>query len=506
MSKGKPSYAQLLETNQLIQTCGDETYWLCLTRTVQGSKLFPVSPYILLSYLNAFYRYPELLRKIEARMTAEEIADRSRNMGVKLQTSALGWAMPCFYLLGREYLISMGMLRPQDALDVITVMDFWKRFQLSWHRNDGHLTNRDFGHRAQILPDRRLEVFSSDMFMCEPGDDLHDAAHRFLATVSQYGFLVSCESRISLTNSGPYRIDDRHEMIVRDFMDLAECSLPWLDGVAAKVPYNNLTVPMMARDCHFSLIDDWGSFESEPEFTADKLVGVGLYTSDPLSDGFIPVGMGSREELTETFRSLTEVFKEATNGLWMRMAGWTRDQFLDAGALVYFAVCKELAHVAGVFEVDDWLTIDPRAERFRPLLNDEYGNAALGALVGGITLPSQQMSPFTMMQHSNGPKRVFTPLPYAVLAGEDYVGSSGPIQYGGSHLDPKVDRYRTSRGVLGLEEYNRLAREHVPAQCEDRYRFLCETWVKYNYGTPLADELYEIERRGSRTLPGDQVR
>jgi hypothetical protein len=272
------------------------------------------------------------------------------------------------------------------------------------------------------------------------------------------------------------------------------------------VPYNNLTVPMMARDCHFSLIDDWGSFESEPEFTADKLVGVGLYASDPLSDGFIPVGMGSREELTATFRSLTEVFKEATNGLWMRMAGWTRDQFLDAGALVYFAVCKELAHVAGVFEVDDWLTIDPRAERFRPLFNDEYGNAALGALVGGITLPSQQMSPFTMMQHSNGPTRVFTPLPYAVLAGEDYVGSSGPIQDGATHLDPKVDRYRTSRGVLGLEEYNRLAREQVPAACEDRYRFLCETWVKYNSGTPLADELYALERRGSRTLTGAQVR
>jgi len=43
------TYAQLLETNNLIQNCGDETYWLCVTRTVQGSKLFPVSPYILLS-------------------------------------------------------------------------------------------------------------------------------------------------------------------------------------------------------------------------------------------------------------------------------------------------------------------------------------------------------------------------------------------------------------------------------------------------------------------------
>ena len=75
-----PTYVQLLETNNLMQNCGDETYWLCLTRTVQESKLFPVSPYILLSYLNAFYRYPGLLRKIEAQLSAEEIADRSRSL------------------------------------------------------------------------------------------------------------------------------------------------------------------------------------------------------------------------------------------------------------------------------------------------------------------------------------------------------------------------------------------------------------------------------------------
>jgi len=110
------TYAQLLETNNLIQNCGDETYWLCLTRTVQGSKLFPVSPYILLSYLNAFYRYPSLLRKIESRMRAEDIADRARNMGMKIQNSALGWALPNFYLLGRELLLSLGFLRAQDAL------------------------------------------------------------------------------------------------------------------------------------------------------------------------------------------------------------------------------------------------------------------------------------------------------------------------------------------------------------------------------------------------------
>lgn len=498
-----PSYVQLLETNNLVQNCGDETYWLCLTRTVQGSKLFPVSPYIMLSYLNAFYRYPSLLRKIESQLPAERIADRARNMGIKIQNSQLGWCLPAFYLLGREWLISMGMIRPQDALhDVIYVMDFWKRFQLSWHRNDGHLTNREFGHRAQILPDRRLEVFQSDMFPCQAGEDLHAAAHAFLATASQYGFLISCESRISLHNSGPYRIDGNHELLVRDFMDLAECSLPWLDGVAAEVPYNNLTVTMAARDCHFHLVDDWGSFESEPEFTADKLCGIGLYTSDVLSESYLPVGMGSPEQLTRTFTDLNQILKSATHKLWTRMVDWSRDQLLDAGALVYFAAIKDLAHVAGVYAVEDWMELDPRAERFRPLLNDEFGNSVLAELVGGISLPTQQTSRFGMMQHSDRPTRVFTPLPYAVLAGEEFTPTSGPIIPGGSHLDAKIDRYRTTQGILSLEEYNRKARAFVPRVCSDEFRFLCETWVKYHPEDPRCDELYRLEQVRSRLLSG----
>ncbi|MGH8598883.1 MAG: hypothetical protein ACREXT_19725, partial [Gammaproteobacteria bacterium] len=159
------SYARLLETNNLIQQNTDETYWLCLTRTVQESKLFPVSPYMLLSYFMAFYRYPALLRKIERHLSAEAIGDRVRGRGIKCQNPALGWCLPSFYLLGREYLISMGMIRPQDAVeDIIYVMDFWKRFLLAWHRNDGHLTNREFGHRSQILSERRLQVFHADLY------------------------------------------------------------------------------------------------------------------------------------------------------------------------------------------------------------------------------------------------------------------------------------------------------------------------------------------------------
>lgn len=502
MSK-KLTYAQLLETNNLIQQCADESYWLCVTRTVQESKLYPVPAYMLLSYLMAYYRYPELLRKIEQKMPAEEIADRARNMGMKIQNPAVSWGLPCFYLLGREWLINMGLVRPTDALDdLVYVMDFWKRYELSWHRNDAHLTNADFGHRAQILPERTVQVFHADMFDCQPGDPLHEAAHAFMATVSQYGFLVSCESRISLHNSGPYKLGEDREMLVRDFMDLSESDFPWLDDVAEGIPYNNLTIPMAVRDSHFYIVDDWGSFEADPEFKAENLVGVGLYTSDNLSDGHQPVGMGSKEELTATFNDLNAKVKEATTRLWRRMAAWSRDQMLDAGAITYFAICKDLAHVAGVYDVDDWMKIDVRAERFRPLLNDEYSRDVLGELVGSMSCPSQQLTGYAMGRHSNSAKRMYSLIPYSVLADEPHTSTSGPIQPGVTHLGDKKDVYTTTRGRLSLAEYNRESQAFVPGAVSERYRYLCDTWVKYHAGSGLADELYATAQRHSRTLEG----
>lgn len=497
------TYPQLLETNQLIQQLADESYWLCVTRTVQESKLFPVSPYMLLSYFMAFYRYPELVRKVDQHLPAEQIGDRMRNMGIKCANPAMGWGLPSFYLLGREYLINLGLLKPEDAIDdIIDVMDFWKRFQLGWHRNDGHITNSSYGHRAQILPERRLQVFHADMYECRQGDALHNAAQAFMAAASQYGFLISCESRISLHNSGPYKLSDTREMIVRDYMDLSESDFPWLDDVAREVPYNNLTVPMAVEGCHIYLMDDWGSFESEPEFKSHHVVGVGLYTSDSLTESYMPVAMDSLDALTNAFTELTTQIKDATAKLWKRIAGWSRDQMMDAGAITYFAICKDIAHVAGCYDVDDWMMIDERAERFRPLLNDEYSNAFLGELVGTLTCPSQRLSEYTMMMHSDQPTRMYSHVPYAALHTPPQQRSVGPLRPGSNHLEPKIDRYTTSRGVLTLAEYNQQAREFTPQSSSDNYRHLCETWLKYHADDPRAEALYQLEQQHSRRLQG----
>jgi hypothetical protein len=494
-----PSYRQILEANNVIQAIGEDTYWLCVTRTVQESKLFPVPAYMLLSYLMCFYRYPELLRKVEASMSAEEIGDRARQMGSKVGNLA-AWGLATFYLIGREMLLNFGMLRPEDAAaDVVYVLDFYRRFKLAHQREDGHLNAREFGQRIQPLPERRLQVFHADLHRCVAGDRLHKAAHAFLAAISQYGFLVSCESRVTLDNSGPYRLAEDRELIVRDFTDLAEGDYPWLDDVAADVPYNNLTVTMEVKDCHFYLMDDWGSFESRPEFTADKLVGIGLYTSDTLSDGFNPVGMGSPEELAATFETLTDTFKKATVALWTKMSGWTRDQMMDAGAIVYFSMIKNFAHLAGVYEVDDWMKVDVRADRFRALLNDEFGRDFLGELVGLVDLPSQQIMPYALMQHTNRPVRYLTHIPPSAADGTAPL-TCGPLAEGVTHHPAKRDRYVTTSGALTLADFNARAKAFRPAQMDARYRGISDTWVKWNPNDPRVDALYRLEQRTSRRL------
>jgi len=492
------NYTRLLEANNAIQTLGDDTYWLCVTRTVQESKLFPVPSYMLLSYLCCYYRYPELLRKVEAKMSAEEVGDRARAMGGKFGNLP-GWGLPTFYLLGREMLINFGMLAPEDgAEDVAYVMDFWRRFKLAQQREDGHLNAREFGQRVQLLPERRVQRFHADLHACRAGDRLHKAAQAFLATVSQYGFLVSCESRVSLNNNGPYKLADDRELIIREFSDLAEGDYPWLDGIAGDIPYNNLTVTMEATGCQFYLMDDWGSFESRPEFTAEKLTGVGLYTSDALSEGFVPVGMGSADELADTFEDLTEKVRVATVALWKRVAGWTRDQMMDAGALVYFSMAKDFAHIAGVYDVNDWMTIDPRADRFRPLLNDEFGRDFLGEMVGLVDLPTQRISDYAMMQHNNNPVRYISQIPYNRLNRDGAAPKLAPIGEGITHLGPKADRYTTTAGVLSLADYNARAAAFRPRQMADEYRFLCDTTVKYHANDEAVQAMYRDEQQGSR--------
>ncbi|MEJ2890564.1 hypothetical protein [Actinomycetospora aeridis] len=499
----RATYGELLTANNYLRQLSDTTYWLCITRTVQQSKLFPMNPYMLLSYLNTFYRLPTQLRAIEAVTSAEELGDRAREVSLKVDTVNAAWGMPAFYMIGREMLMNWGLLSPSDAVDdVLDVLDFSRRFNLAYHRNDGHATNKEFGDRSQFLPERTLQVFESDLHGVSAGDRLHTAATKLVAQLSQYAFLAHCECRIGLHNSGPYAMGENRQMIVRDFFELTEGDYPWLDGIATALPFTNLTIPIVFADTDFHLMDDWASFEAGPAYDANNIVAVGMYTSDALSDGYVPVGMENAETLAEAMEHYREVLNQATADLWKRIASWSREQMIDAGAIVYSSVAKDFAHLAGVYRQEDWIALDDRVQRFKPLMNDEYGRDDLAEMVGLLGFPHQKTSEYTMARYSKLNQNMLTGVPYSVLVEDDYAPTAGAELSGSSTLDAKTGLWTTSAGRLDLEEYNRRAAGFTPAVLSGENRYLDEEWVKRHYADERAHELYRLSQRGSRRLEG----
>jgi hypothetical protein len=173
---------------------------------------------------------------------------------------------------------------------------------------------------------------------------------------------------------------------------------------------------------------------------------------------------------------------------------------MDAGALVYFSIIKDFAHVAGVYDVNDWMTIDARANRFRPLFNDEFARDFLGEMVGLVSLPSQRLHDYALMNHKDAPVRYLSHIPYAVLTDQDSAIAPEAWPPGVSHLGAKADRYVTTQGPLMLVDYNARAAAFRPRQMADDYRFLCDTSVRHRINPGHIDALYRLEQEHSATL------
>jgi hypothetical protein len=500
-TSGRPSYVDLLDANHYLQKAADSFYFMCTTRTVQESKLYPVSPYIAMSYLNAWYRWPELLRKVDAAMPAEEIGDRARQVGTytNIVTASL---IPNFYLGGREILLDMGLLKPTDALeDVMFVLDFSRRLSLSYQRASAHMLPSDASYKMQLHTARQTEAFEAAALGVTPGDELHAAFARFMAAMSTYGFLSHCECRLSFCNHGPYRTKGGDEMLVRDAVDLAECDYPWMDGVAGEIEHNNVTVTVILKDTHFNMVDDWGSFEAKPSYDLDNLVALGVYTSDWLSDGYIPVHMDNAADLAAFLDDQSDKMERATARMWTMMAGWTREQMVDAGTLVYYAGVKEVAHFAGVYEQDDWFLIDDRAEVFKPLMNDEYGGSLIAEIVGLVSLGSQQRGPAHMARYSEERGEMWTPIPYSVLADDVWTAHVGPIAGGATTLPPKTAKWTTTRGKLTEDECNAAARD-FGSPLHDLRHYDDDGWRKFNPEDERTRKLFDAADLRARALPG----
>jgi hypothetical protein len=514
MSEWRITEEQLHAANVLIQRSDDVLVHNCVTRTAQESKLFPILPYLDMVMIDTYWRYPDLLRKALARMSPEDVGHRVRNVTTTI-SRLTSWASLNYYLNGRSLLLRLGLIGPEDNLeDLCFMVEWYRRMNGAYHRNDGHLYALDAGDISHDHDERVLQVFEADAF--EADEALRHAASKFMAVATQYNFLVHCESRSGLAASGPYRLGDRLLMHTRDFVNMGECGLSWLDGVADGVTHSNLTVVVITDGVSID-ITDWGTPYTTPEDYQDSIVGIGLYASDFLCDRHLPIGMGSARELTDTFAELSAELHDATRKLYTRFSEMSFDQMTEAGMQTYLRAPVDALMMAGEYEQSDWDFVDDRTRRLWPLFNEEYALDAyvdnFAALVGSVGSANEYyLHPVTYGSWRRGGGR--GPLPHSgrgahmipghVLTDHDYarrVNPNGLVDSKGTtSLPPKTSTYSTTAGRLTQDEMNALARSFSSPLIDGPWRNVDAYTVKYHWQDPEVDAMYRYTQETSRLL------
>jgi hypothetical protein len=511
MSDWKITEEQLRLVNTALAEHDDTISRNLMTRTAQESKLFPMLPYFMMSFIQAYYMYPTILRKASEHLSPEDIGHRMRNSSQQLGTLTANMGGELLYLQGRVELIKLGLLRPEDNLeDLWYVIDWHHRVMSTYRRNEGHIWTDSADDMSHVLDERVLQVLEADAF--EIDDELRQAVARFSAVTSQYSFLVYCESRVGMDSNGPYNLGGQRLMHVRNFMSLGESGLPWMDDVAKDIPYQNLTLSLITDDVRIE-VTDFGTPYTTPEAYQEHLLGAGLYTSDIFTDRLVPVGMGSREELISTLNDLADVIKDAITPLHRRFAEMNFDQMTEAGILAYVYAVSDVSFMSGTYDQEEWESIDDRVRRLWPIYNEEFGTAAFmsdyiaydghyGAAGEYLVHPYSYRSwrPGTGAELPK-PGRVAQLVPSYVLIDHDYSRrSSENATSSRSDSLRKTSTYQFLDGRLTQDELNAKARSYTSPLLEVPWRHFDDASVKFGYQDPDVDAMYRYTQEHSRLL------
>ena len=353
-------------SNRLIDYHAPISKALTMERTSLESALIPVTAYIVVACAESYLRYPDMIRRIEAAMPAEEIGRRARRPGCQVDTCYL-WSIPNFFLIGRK-VFSMVDPGGDDPEGTATVLDWWERAAMAYRGGDGTRQAWDTGSST---PYDDATVAALLAGVTPIADDEHRASvKRFSATLVNHLFLLYFDTRAGYGDTGPYAVpaEPGRTLLVRDFYRLAEGDFPW-SSVAKEVPYHHLTAALVLEGVT-STVTDFGTSNHTPEDYLDHLVGFGLYTTDDLPPGEL------RLVPPEEYDGIVAAVRKAQSQHYRNIAAMDRDEKIRAGAYVYFSFLRPFAEIAGIADELDWTVPRDLPEPLYQLMSAMQGENA----------------------------------------------------------------------------------------------------------------------------------
>jgi hypothetical protein len=286
-----------------------------------------VTTYIGVGVYNSFEKGTTIFKELSKHMTPEELGRMGRTLCATHINQLGAWAISNYYLAGRQYTLHDEKRTSQDETekeirDLKFALDFWKRVAIAY-RSDGKLYADDAGDTINILSEESISDLASNLVTVSR--DTKKNIKRTAASLELYSFLEHCECRAGLFNHGPYRKSENELLVFKEFINLNGADFPWMEDLKCKSPHDNLCIAFCLKNTEVS-INDWGTMFTVPDNYTDNITSLALFTKE--GNDIICVSQSEVEEL----KSFAE---GAQKELFMKMAKWSVEEQIKAGAAVY---------------------------------------------------------------------------------------------------------------------------------------------------------------------------
>ena len=345
----------LSEVNHLILRMGVKWRGQMVEHIGNDPRLLPLHQYSFLSSVHAYLTFPAVIKKILRRKAPEEMAAEGRRLGSEISPTLI-WSVGYYFLIGREVLLDRRAIAPaNDREQIALVLDFWRRLS-STHRGDGKSDNSEAGGTNPFLPSADVSTLYRLLVPVDAG--IRRALKRFLLALESYSLLLHSDSRVGLSDSGPYLLSANRVMVVRDYVGLKGEAYPWKEATA-DFPYTACTLAFTLDPADFQSlgVSDWATLFTDPPDYADRVREMALVRRDD-------------QELTSLPFTQMEWILRAAEKTSPKLLAWFScldpRQRLIEGAKPYAWALRPLAKAAGVETEFDW-SFNAEALKLAPL-------------------------------------------------------------------------------------------------------------------------------------------
>ena len=363
------------ETNKLIRYASKIFDKLFEGRFLIESKLFPVSEYILAACANSYEKFYDQLLALNKKISAKKIALQERGKLFTEITPLHIFNIQMFPFFGRTCRISNFLhddpiLERQEIFDKVRyILSFWKELASNYY--GGPLSVDEMGGNCQIASKESLEIIKKRLNTPEKSNEISEIK-KLVANIEQLAFLDECETRMKISNHGPYYINSDELIIVKEIVRLYDgnkAQWPWSE-TKVEAPYSNILIAYQLKgdiECQYN---DWGTLKTNPIDYKDKIIKYCLISKK-----------GNKIiELDDYDRNQFDYYvKNARKELYIKYAKWTKKERLEAGILVYNKNFDRFTNLVGITDEIDWsISENVRNNELKRFINNEIVDFKFG--------------------------------------------------------------------------------------------------------------------------------